>query len=266
MRRVALVGCLALAVVGCQRKHVSVGSVPELGYPTCGGRALAQGVTIASGFLRSGPNMPTTDVTERFEVRRRDCVTVVRARQEWSQGTADVDVVYDASGLPLRAWRRTLPPGVPTARGHEDLRRYELRTPEVTIKRRAPDGHVEREILRGPRPDAVITPGRGTLTPWLQHAHLRVGQTVREPVLDIREDIESIRVVPLHRDRDRFDTLLGRTVRVYTLFGRDTVFADEHDVVVGDLMGLRPDAALTTPAPPPMPLLGPVDPESGDGL
>lgn len=261
MQRLALAGCVALALVACQRKHVSVESVPELGYPTCDGRPLPEGAVVASGFLRAGPNMPTTDVTEHFEVRRRGCVTVVRARQEWSQGTADVDVVYDARGLPLRAWRRTLPPGVPTARGHEDLRRYELRTPEVTIKHRAPDGHEEREILRGPRPKAVLTAGRGTLTPWLQRARLRVGQTIREPVLDIREDIESIRVVPLHRDSDRFDDVLRRSVRVYTLSGRDTVFADERDVVVGDLMGLRPDAALASPAPAPMPVLGRVDPE-----
>lgn len=261
MRWVTLALCMTLTLAACERRHLHVESIPELGYPRCAGKPLSRGAIVARGYLRAGPTMTTQDVTEHFEVRRRDCVTVVRTHQDWSHGTADVEVVYDAHGVPLRAWRRTLPPGMRTARGHEDVRRYELRTKEVTIKRRTPDGHVERELLRGAHPRAVLTCGRGTLTPWLQRAELRVGQTLREPVLDIREDLETIRVAPLHRDRDRFDPVLGRSVRVYTLFGSDTVFADAQNVIVGDLMGLRPDAALHTPAPAPVPALGALDPE-----
>ncbi len=33
---------------------------------------------------------------------------------------------------------------------------------------------------------------------------------------------------------------MGRTVRVYTFFGKETVFADDNDVVIGDLAGMRP--------------------------
>jgi len=49
-------------------------------------------------------------------------------------------------------------------------------------------------------------------------------------------------------------------VRVYTFFGQDTVFADENDVVIGDLAGMRPDESLTTPEPSPLPTYGGADP------
>jgi hypothetical protein len=39
------------------------------------------------------------------------------------------------------------------------------------------------------------------------------------------------------------------------------VFADEHDTVIGDLMGMRPHALLSTPEPPAIPTFGVVDPE-----
>ena len=54
------------------------------------------------------------------------------------------------------AWRRTTIPGVNREDGAADIRRYELRTPEVTIKRRTAEGRIEYEVLRGPRPRAVI--------------------------------------------------------------------------------------------------------------
>jgi hypothetical protein len=53
---------------------------------------------------------------------------------------------------------------------------------------------------------------------------------------------------------------LGRTVRVYTVYGRETVFADETDAVIGDLAGLRPHELAGTPVPTPMPMYGTPDP------
>ena len=49
-------------------------------------------------------------------------------------------------------------------------------------------------------------------------------------------------------------------VRVYTFYGRETIFVDQHDVVVGDLAGLRSDASLKTAPPVALPQYGPLDP------
>jgi hypothetical protein len=49
-------------------------------------------------------------------------------------------------------------------------------------------------------------------------------------------------------------------VRVYTIYGRESVFADESDAVLGDLAGLRPHEFAGTPEPPPMPMYGTPDP------
>ena len=91
--------------------------------------------------------------------------------------------------------------------------------------------------IRGARPTAIIGPGRGLLTPWIQRAHLAVGGRARESVLDVRESMEVIRDVTLARLEDRDDPTLGH-VRVYTIYGREPVFTNDEDVVVGDLMGL----------------------------
>lgn len=253
----------ALALVACplfRRKHVRVASVPELPYPSCGDRPLPPGEVIAAGHLRSGPEMLERHVVERFEVRRRDCLHVATVHQEWPLAITDLEVVYDADLLPLRVWKRGTIPGVRRADGHADTRRYELRTPEVTIKRRTPEGETLHEILRGGRPQAVLGPGRGLLTMWFRRARLGVGQRRRELVLDVRAELETIQPVTLRREPDRYEPSLGRTVRVYTVLGRESVFADENDVVVGDLAGLRPHHTLRTPPPAPLPTYGPPDP------
>ncbi len=164
----------------------------------------------------------------------------------------DVEVVYDREGLPLRAWKRMMIPGAEQPQDHADLRRYELRTPDVTIKRKAADGELLYERLLpggrnrdegvlGTRPTAVVGPGRGLLTVWLQRVKLQVGGKAREWVLDFRDMVEKVQVATLVRDADRFDENLHRTVRVYTVYGRESVFADERDVVIGDLAGLARD-------------------------
>ena len=79
-------------------------------------------------------------VVERYTLVRRDCHYVLRSRQEWPKGTADVEVIYDLSWTPLRAWKRTVSPEFADPAEHADIRRYELRTTPVTVTIREPDG------------------------------------------------------------------------------------------------------------------------------
>lgn len=247
-----------VAALGCRPQQVSVDSIEELPYPSCGGVALGGGQVVAEGRLRSGPSMREQDVVESFELRRRDCLFVGTVHQAWPLGVSDVEVVYDAAMLPLRAWRRTIMPGRPDAADHPDIRRYELRTPQVSVKRRAFDGTIDRLLVRGARPRAVITPGRGMLTAWIRRVHLGVGQKVREPVLDVR-GLEVIREATLERLPDHIDPALGGRVRVYTFLGREAFYADQNDVVIGDLAGLRDVRLLSTPEPLPLPTYGAPD-------
>lgn len=253
----SIVGVLA---AGCRRKHVPVTSAVELTYPDCGRGPLPAGDVLASGHLRAGPTSLEPDVVERFEVRQRDCLYTFTTRQEWRLNLDDVEVVYDNELRPLRAWKRMTLPGSPRADGNADIRRYELRTAEVVLTKRTPDGARTHEIIRGGRPSVVLGPGRGNLTMWIRRANLAVGAKVRELALDIREPIETLRSVTLRRDPDLFQPALGRTVRVYTVYGRESVFTDENNVVIGDLAGLRPASLVTTPAPPAMPMFGTPDP------
>lgn len=238
---------LTLACVPLPRERVSSGS--DEGYPTCGHATLPEGEVLVRGELRAGPVMQTRGLVERFEVRRRDCVRVFTGNQTWEMSSIDLDVVYDEeTQLPLRAWKRIVSP----AGGEEarvDTRRFELRTPRVALTQTRVTGELEHFLLRGARPQAVIGPGRGLLTMWLQRARLPVGGRVRETVLDIRESIEVVREVVLRRLEDRDDPTIGRRVRVYTVYGREPVYADENDVVVGDMMGLVPADRVSTPPP-----------------
>ena len=61
-----------------------------------------------------------------------------------------------------------------------------------------------------------------------------------ELVLDFRDMVESLEEGTLERNEDLFEPTLGKKVRVYTFFGRETVFADDTDAVIGDLAGMRP--------------------------
>lgn len=258
----ALLVVLALCAASCSKCEGSrrpVASLPDLGYPTCDGQPLPEGERVGGGLLRSGPTMREHDVVERFELRRRGCVTVARVEQEWPLGTADVDVVYDQDLRPLRVWKQTTMPDASGPLGHRDVRVYELRTTPIGLTRRTPTGELERFELRGARPEAVIGPGRGLLSIWLRRAHLDVGGRVRQPVLDVREPIAVIRDVTLERLPDQGVEGIGR-VRVYTIYGSEPIFADEDDVVVGDMFGLRPADSLPGPTPDPMPDRGPIDP------
>jgi hypothetical protein len=91
-------------------------------------------------------------------------------------------------------------------------------------------------------------------------ARLPVGAKVHELVLDFREMVEMLEMAKLERQPDLIEPSLGRSVRVYTFFGKETVFADENDVVIGDLAGMRPSDSLSTPQPEPLPTYGGADP------
>jgi hypothetical protein len=105
----------------------------------------------------------------------------------------------------------------------------------------------------------VIGPGRGLLSIWFQRARLDVGGRLREAVLDVREPLALVRDVTLMRLEDQHVEGLGR-VRVYTIYGREPVFANDDDVVVGDMFGMRRASAVSGPLPDPLPDPGPIDP------
>lgn len=240
----------------CEGPRRDLAEVPRIPYPVDG-----DGELELERVLRSGPVMRDRDVVERFELRRAGAHRIVRVRQEWALGTADLDVVYDADGLPLRVWRRTTMPTASGGIGHRDLRVYDLTGDEVRVAHRAPDGSTRGQAIRGTRPRAVIGPGRGMLTAWIQRAHLEVGERRRESVLDVREPLAVVRDVTLKREAARDVDGLG-IVRVYTIYGREPVFTDDDDVVVGDLMGLVEASAVDAPLPDPMPDPGPLDPRT----
>jgi hypothetical protein len=267
-----------LSLAGCerfQRKHIPVDKVEELGYPGCAGAGLSSTRQLGSEHLRAGPSHSDKSVVERYRIEQRDCIesgAVVRergmtpgasliavtVRQEWPLGTSDVEVIYDAQLLPLRIWKRMTLPGIERAAERADIRRYELRTDPVSVKLRSMEGRISFELLSGGRPRAVIGPGRGLISVWIRRARLQVGQKVRELAIDVR-GLEKIELVTLQREADLQHRELG-PVRVYTFHGRETVFVDKRDLVVGDLAGLRPDRLLHTDPPPPLPLYGPIDP------
>lgn len=253
-RALAASAFAAWALCACEASRVALDEAPALPYPVADDGAL-----VVERTLRSGPEMRQPDVVERFEVRRARAHTIVRARQEWPLGTADVDVVLDADGLPVRVWRRTTMPTASDPVGHRDVSVYGIGGPRVLLAHRGADGRLEGVALVGERPRAVIGPGRGVLTAWIQRARLSVGGRLREWVLDVREPLGVVREVTLQRHEPREVAGLGR-VRVYTIYGREPVFTDEDDVVIGDLMGLREASAVSGAIPDPMPDPGPFDP------
>jgi hypothetical protein len=249
-----------------------VDQAPELGYPVCVGEGIEAGQTplvIARGHLRSGPLSQEKNVVERFELTKTPCGFTLRSRQEWPLDISDVEVRYDSRLKPMWAWKRMTIAGSTRADGNADIRRYELRTGEAFIKRRDPHGELTLEkllpggrmrVVEGAGIDAVIGPGRGVITAWLKRAKLPVGGKIHNLVLDFREMVESLEMAALERSPDLFEPSLGKTVRVYTFFGRETVFADDDDVVIGDLAGMRPSDSLSTPEPEPLPIYGGPDP------
>jgi hypothetical protein len=249
-----------------------VDQAPELGYPVCadgGEGADERGTVVASGHLRAGPLSQEKSVVERFELVRTACGFTLRSRQEWPLAISDIEVHYDRGLTPFWAWKRMTIAGSTRADGNADIRRYELRTGDVFIKRRDPHGELTFEKLlpggrmrvqKGEKVAAVVGPGRGVITAWLMRVKLPIGEKVHDLVLDFREMVETLEMAKLERQPDLFEPSLGRSVRVYTFFGRETVFTDENNVVIGDLAGMRPSDSLSTREPEPLPMYGGPDP------
>lgn len=247
------------ALVGCEGclPRVQVDAVDEEPYPTCGDPNDVE--LLGSGYLRSGPTMREQSVTERWRLERRGCLFVMTVHQGWERQITDVEVVFDAEWKPLRAWKRMAVPGAPPD-GRPDTRVYQLAGETPTMRRRGPDG-AQQFRINGPMPVAVVGPGRALVTAWIRSAGpMEVGDVVRGPVLDFRQLIEKIDEVALRRDPDRDEPTLGGRVRVYTIFGRESIFTDDEGNVVGDLAGLRAHESLDTPEPPALPEYGEPDP------
>jgi hypothetical protein len=270
-RAVVAAAMLAATLLpGCRRKHVPVDSEPELGYPACvDAGAPSPDAPVAHGRLRAGPISADRNVVETFDLRRTPCGYTFTSRQEWPLAIADVEVHYDDALAPIWAWKRLTLAASQRPDGNADIRRYELRTGDVFIKRRDAGGEITlQKLLPGGRMQApagghvgaVVTPGRGGITPWLKRAHLPVGGKTQDLILNFRDMVEALEVGTLERMPDQVQEDMGRTVRVYTFFGKETVFADDHDVVIGDLAGMRPADAVTLPEPPSLPTFGGPDP------
>jgi hypothetical protein len=182
----------------------------------------------------SGASMAQAPNTEHYTFAPRDCFFVSTLVQDSIHGRVTVEVTYDASLMPLVAQKRFVPPSGEGA----EVRTYEMRTERVTLKVQNADGSVSFAALRGARPTAVIAPGRSALHPWMRRASLEPGEKVREHVLDMRERIEVLRDATLAREADRREERLGGVVRVYTIYGREVLFADDRDAIVGDMAGL----------------------------
>ena len=256
----ALFALACFGAVGCKGpKRKTVDHVERLAYPDCGRGELPVGEVLASGVLRP-LGTRTVGYVERFEVRRRDCLVIGTARIETPFELVDLEIIYDAAGKPLRVWRRNTLAVTREPNGTPDIALYELRGAIPTLTHRKPDGTVEYQTLAGGRPVAVITRSRGLLTSWIQSAQLDVGQSEHDVIIDL-DTADLIRAdVMLRREPDLVRPEVGRSVRVYTVYGRDAVFTDEAGVVVGDLAGLVPAERVSAPMPPAQPMYGGPDP------
>jgi hypothetical protein len=253
---------LAVACVEMPRERVE--TLADRGYPTCAdGAAPAQQPSVTRE-LRAGATMTEQSVIETFSLAAQGCLIVYTGHEEWEHGADDLEIVYDADRRPLRAYRRQTAPGPQPPAARTDVRVFDLRGPHVELMRRQPLGEIERLVYRAPSPGVVIATGRGALTPWIQRAHLEVGGRLREAALDIRERIEIVRDVTLRREDDRDDLVLGH-VRVYTIYGREPVYTDENDVVIGDMMGLVLSSMVDRPRDPPVITDGPPTPRTPFG-
>jgi hypothetical protein len=250
-----------LAAPACKRQHHATDRVPDLPYPTCpAGTDMAPAV-VADHRLRSGTGDTRQAIVEHYRIERRGCLFAVVTRQEWPMQIADVEVLYNEALEPLRIWRRLTIPGSKRPDGNADIKRFDFRTPEVTSKHRNDAGQIDAEILRGPKavPKVLIGPGRGLISVWLRRARLAPGQKVREAALDFR-GIEVISDVTLQRLPDVHLDWLGRTARLYTFLGREAIYADDDDNVIGDLAGLVLAEKASIAAPRSLPTFEPLDP------
>ena len=262
-----------LLSVGCEQclKRVEVSEVERHPYPGC--TSLAEHDEVVRGYtLVPGASARDRSSWETYRVIDRRCgdeaeprFHLVRTHQEWARQVTDVEVVFDADWHALFAFKRMAVPNVDNAEETISTRSYELRNDPPTMSERGADGVVvhRRFRTRGAPLAAVVGPGRGIFSAWIvQHPELAVGDVIRGDVLDFRELLERVDEVALRRDPARDEAGLGGEVRVYTLFGRESVFTDEEGFVIGDLAGLRPLAPGQRPPARLLPELPPLDPRT----
>ncbi len=223
-------------------QHVEATQIPELGYPRCD-IASDENPTkrVYEGLLQSGASMTQQHIVEHYKVWRNRCFTRIELTQSWPLNVTYVEAFFDPQGRPLWVWKQQSIPGVDEARAKPDIRRYDLRTQPITLKHRDTRGKLHRKRIRGPKPKALIGPGRGLLSAWIQQAQLEVGDKKRVPVLDVR-GLELIKKVTLKREPNRRLDQHPKPLRVYTIYGREAVFTNANNWVIGDLQGLRPAA------------------------
>ena len=204
----------ASASAGCKRKHVPVDAVPELGYPACGDAgATSRDASWRRGACAPGRSRPRRTSSSASTLRRTACGYTFRSRQEWPLAIADVEVHYDASFTPIWAWKRMTIAGSKRADGNADIRRYELRTGEVFIKRRDAKGVVT--LREAPaRAGACPCPpgaqrrarswgrGAGSSRRGCSARSCRSGGKTQELVLDFRDMVESLEEGTLERNAD----------------------------------------------------------------
>jgi hypothetical protein len=255
---------LTLATACIQMPRERVETLADRGYPTCAEGAPPAQVDPVDRELRAGPVMTEQSVVETFSLRAAGCHVVYTGHEEWAMGATDLEIVYDADRRPLRAYRRATAPGPHEPAARTDVRVFDLRGPHVELVRRAPLAEIERLVFRAASPGVIIATGRGALTPWIQRSHLGVGERVRESALDIRERIEIVRDVTLRREADREDGRIGH-VRVYTIYGREPIYTDDQDVIIGDMMGLLPSSLVDRPRDPIVLTDGPPNPRDPFG-
>lgn len=258
----SLAGLALVACISMPRERVE--ALADRGYPTCADGAPQAQMDGVQRVLRAGPVMTEQSVVETFALAAVGCHIVYTGHEEWAMGATDLEIVFDAERRPLRAYERSTAPGPQPPAERTDVRVFDLRGPHVEMHHRAPLEQIEHLVYRVASPGVIIATGRGALTPWIQRAHLAVGGRLREAALDIRERIEIIRDVTLRREEDRDDERIGH-VRVYTIYGREPIYTDEHDVVIGDMMGLVPAELVQRPRDPLVITDGPPTPRAPFG-
>ena len=205
-------------------------------------RARTAGRTTPASWSRGGTSAPG-----RYRTRRtsssdsssggRRAATRFGARQEWPLDISDVEVRLrrepDADlGLEADDDRRLEAPD-----GNADIRRYELRTGDVFIKRRdATDSVTFEKLLPGGRmkaPAGARVERRHRAGTRRHHGVAPAREAARR-----RQDRRARARLPRawsrsSRWRRSSETPIassrrsGRSVRVYTFFGQETVFADD---------------------------------------
>ncbi|MCS6858216.1 MAG: hypothetical protein NZM37_10935 [Sandaracinaceae bacterium] len=213
---------------------------------------------VQNRVLRAGPTMRDPSLVERFSIYWRGCHWVFEGSLDAATGGIDLEIVFDEELRPLRAWKRSTRLG--SKRPITDIRAYDFQGPFVLLARRFGAEVLEGWRFKKAKPRLLLPPGRGGLSFVFWRLRLEVGERVREPALDLRGSFEKIRPLIVVRHPDRQDPELGR-VRVYAIDGREPVFTDEQDLVVGDLAGLRPASLVKEELPPPIPRDGPPRPE-----